>query len=320
MADDQPTEAFSLLSFDRPEFDIAMRGYDRRQVQEHIDRIDAELSAAATERDAAMARSADLAAQLASAYAEVESLRRKIRTDVSTMVTAENVSDRIRTMLELAEEEAARLREEAQLYADHTRRSADEDVARMRAEARAESERLIGMAQVRVDDVENAYQARISEGDAYLAEQRALAASELRSGRAQLDAEMAAAKAERERLDAEHEAQRNKLDAEHEAQRARLDAEAQQRRATADEDFEIALRARRTAAEETAARERAAVVEENRTLLEQARAEAAELVRAATVKAERLEESRRTTVEQLESLRDGVTALLEAQAKGSGLQ
>ena len=315
MADDQPTEAFSLLSFDRPEFDVAMRGYDRRQVQDHIERMDAELAGATGERDAAMARSADLAAQLASAYAEVESLRRKIRTDVSTAVTAENVGDRIRTMLELAEEEAALLRDEAQHYAEQTRRSADEDVARVRSEARAESERLMGMAQIRVDDVENAYQARVAEGDAYLAEQRAQAASELRTGRAALDAEVEAANAERARLDAEHEAERNRLDAEHEAQRLRLDAEAQQHRDTATEDFEIALRTRRTTEEQTAAQERAEAVAASNELMSRARAEATEMVRAAAVEAQRLDESRQSTVRSLATLRDGINGLLDAQTR-----
>ncbi|MCW2602944.1 MAG: hypothetical protein JWN61_1079 [Pseudonocardiales bacterium] len=310
MADDQPTEAFSLLSFDRPEFDVAMRGYDRRQVQDHIERMDSDLVSAASERDAAMARSADLAAQLASAYAEVESLRRKIRTDVSTVVTAENVSDRIRSMLELAEEEASRLRDEAELYADQTRRSTDEDVARVRSEARAESERLMGMAQIRVDDVESAYQARINEGDAYLAEQRALAASELRNGRSQLDADIEAAGIERARLDAEHESARNALDAEHEATRNQLDAQAKLYRDTATEDFEIALRVRRRTTEAAAAQERAAAKAANDELMAGARAEAAELVRSAAVEAQRLEDARQTTARQLSALRDGITTLL----------
>lgn len=315
MADDQPTEAFSLLSFDRPEFDVAMRGYDRRQVQDHIERMDGELGAAASERDAAMARSADLAAQLASAYAEVESLRRKIRTDVSSVVTAENLSDRIRTMLELAEEEAARLRDEAQLYADQTRRSTDEDVARVRADARAESERLMGMAQIRVDDVERAYQARISEGDAYLAEQRALAASELRTGQAQLDAETEAAGAERARLDELHEAERTRLDTEHAERREQLDAQSQAYRDTATEDFEIALRARRSAQEQAAAQSRAAADQENRELMERTRAEATELVRAAAAEAKRLDDARLATARQLGVLREGITGLLEAQSR-----
>ncbi|MCU1690161.1 MAG: hypothetical protein JWN20_2089, partial [Jatrophihabitantaceae bacterium] len=51
MADDQPTEAFSLLSFDRHEFDVAMRGFDRRQFQDHIELMDSDLVSAASERD-----------------------------------------------------------------------------------------------------------------------------------------------------------------------------------------------------------------------------------------------------------------------------
>jgi cell division septum initiation protein DivIVA len=334
MADDQPTEAFSLLAFDRPQFDAVMRGYDRRQVDEHIERLDAEFVAAATDRDAALARSADLAAQLANSYAETESLRRKVRSESATVITAGNVSDRIRTMLELAEEESVRLREEAAHYAEQIRRTTDEDVARIRSESRAEAERLTGLAQIRVSDVEAAYQARINEGDAYLAEQRALAVSEARATRAQLEAEIAQATAERDALNAEHHAERERLDAEHAAERERLDTEhamererlnsehaaareeldaaGETHRRTATEDFEIALRSRRRSEEQADAARRAESLERAATIVSDAQAQSAAMIAAAQEEVRRLREQRDSTTEHLTRMHAAIDAILAA--------
>jgi DivIVA domain-containing protein len=45
-------------------FDVTRRGYDRRQVDEHLDRLDADLRILAADRDAAVARAAELAKRL----------------------------------------------------------------------------------------------------------------------------------------------------------------------------------------------------------------------------------------------------------------
>ena len=56
--------------------DPAMRGYDRAQVDNYLATIDAELRATTGERDAIAARSADIAAQLASSHAQVAGVSR----------------------------------------------------------------------------------------------------------------------------------------------------------------------------------------------------------------------------------------------------
>src|SRR3954451_21874675 len=109
-------------------FDVVLRGYDRGQVEEHVERLEAELRIAAADRDAAAARSADLASQLATSHAEVESLR--VKLEQTGLPTFENMGQRIAGMLRLAEAEA-----------DAIRQKAVEDTASQRAElSRLEAE------------------------------------------------------------------------------------------------------------------------------------------------------------------------------------
>ncbi|MDR1998779.1 MAG: hypothetical protein LBQ06_02400 [Frankiaceae bacterium] len=308
MAADQPTEALSMLFSQRPPLDVVMRGYDRRQVEELLERLETEADAAMADRDAALARSAHLAAQLTNAYAEIESLRHKLRTETSSVVTAENVSDRIRAMLELAEEEASRLREEANHYAMQVRHSIDEEMDRIRSEGRAEAERLTSASAARLAEIEASYQARIAEGDRYLAEQRALAASESRASRAALETEIAPATADRHRLDAERE----RLDVEHLAARDAADAAAAARRETAMEDFEIALRHRRTAEEHKDDERRRAFEELARTTVDDANRQAGQLVAGGRAQLASLNALSEATMGQLRSAGAAISLALEA--------
>jgi len=214
-AEDQSTELLPLLDSDEPFFDVTMRGYDKRQVDDYVARTGARLAELAAARDAALATSADRAAQLASREAQIESLRAQAAKKTETLDPA-MVSDRIRDMLQLATEEAAQTRRGAELEADRVLTAARADAERIRAEAAAEQQRLTaGAAQ------------RLTEADQKLAQ----------------------ILTERERLDAESAAARAAADAESAAARAAADAESARRRQLAEEDFEITLRARRTEAE-----------------------------------------------------------------------
>src|SRR5215475_8465078 len=113
MSSENYADALPILS-DRG-FDTAMRGYDRRQVDEYVANLDDEVRAATADRDAALARCADLAAQLASMHAQIESLRRQVRR-ANEHVTTENVDTRVREMLDSAAAEAAKMRTDADAY------------------------------------------------------------------------------------------------------------------------------------------------------------------------------------------------------------
>ena len=135
-------------------FDVVLRGYDRHQVAETIERLEADIQVALADRDAAMSRSSDLAGQISALHGEIEQLRRKAASSGPT--TFENISERIQHMLRLAEEEAAEIRrsaeQEAMALREHTaaeeramleRHAAGQaEVDRMIAEARHNAEQI----------------------------------------------------------------------------------------------------------------------------------------------------------------------------------
>ena len=86
-------------------FDTAMRGYDRRQVDLYVAPARRRTASRRRRRDAAVA--APLTAQLASANAQLDSLRRQLQA-AAEPVTEENVEPRVRKILESARTEAAR--------------------------------------------------------------------------------------------------------------------------------------------------------------------------------------------------------------------
>src|SRR3954462_6341306 len=93
-------------------FDVVLRGYDRSQVAETIERLEADFRIAIADPDPAVSRSPRLASQLAAMHGEIEALRRKAATAAAP--TFENISERIQHMLQLAEEEAAEIRRAAE--------------------------------------------------------------------------------------------------------------------------------------------------------------------------------------------------------------
>src|SRR4051812_34293849 len=220
-------------------FDVVLRGYDRHQVAETIERLEADFRIAIADRDAAVGRSGDLASQLSAMHGEIESLRRKAAT--ASAPTFENMSERISHMLRLAEEEAADIRRIAEQDAQavreqtaaeeramHERHAAGQaEVERMLAEARQNADQIATKAQIRADELVQKAQERV----------------------------------------------------------ARLDAESQARRAKAEEDFEIAQRAKRAeAARQEEERERVSTAAARQRVAE-AQQHAAQIVAEAEAKA-----------------------------------
>ena len=146
-------------------FDVSLRGFDRHQVAETIERLEAEFRIALADRDAAVSRSADMASQLSALHGEIEQLRRKAAN--AGPATFENMSERISHMLRLAEEEAAEIRQsaaqEARALREHTaaeeramleRQAAGRaEVERMLGEARQNAEQIASKAQIRADEL-----------------------------------------------------------------------------------------------------------------------------------------------------------------------
>src|SRR3954463_12525623 len=90
-----------------PTFDVVRKGYDRDQVAEVLAGLDADLRVALADRDAAVARSADMARQLQALNGQTEELRRRAASAGEADYV--KLGERVTNMLQLAEDEAAEI-------------------------------------------------------------------------------------------------------------------------------------------------------------------------------------------------------------------
>jgi len=201
-------------------FDVVLRGYDRSQVADTIERLEADFRIALADRDAAAARTTDLAAQLSAMHGEIESLRRKAAT--ATAPTFENISERIQHMLRLAEEEAEEIRRAAEIDAMAVREqtAAEErallerhaagqaEVERMLAEARQSAEQIAAKAQIRADELVGKAQERVARLDAESQARRAKVEEDFEIAQRARRAEAARVEEDRERVSTEAARQR----------------------------------------------------------------------------------------------------------------
>lgn len=237
MVADEGSDFFPLADDDAPpQFDVVMRGYERRQVDAWMERLQAEVAELTDARDDALAVAHDRANLIAELEDEIDALRYKAAS--VEHIDSGNISERIHDMLKLARDEAAQVR-----------RSAEEEAERTLAAARAEAERLREDAHAEQQRLTSAAAQRAKEADDKLVKARTTANGEIESARSKAKLILSEAKAERDRLDAEAKASRDALIAEADAERQAKDRLADQRRATANDDFEITLRERRKAAE-----------------------------------------------------------------------
>jgi cell division septum initiation protein DivIVA len=207
-------------------FTVGRRGYDPHQVDAHLRRMDAEIRILVADRDAAVDQAAQLGRDLDEARLRADRLRTQVRTMAARPSDVQGMSERMRTMLRLAEDEVA----------DMLRR-ADEEVARRIGEA----ERSVG---------------QITEGA------RREAADILRRARADAETTLAGAAKHRAEAEAAAAADRESIAAERAAaeqaialataraehERTSAWAESERRRATVEEDFSIAMDQRRAEA------------------------------------------------------------------------
>src|SRR3954451_8151046 len=229
-------------------FDVVLRGYDRSQVAETIERLEADFRIAIADRDAAVNRSAHLAGQLSALHGEIESLRRKAAT--ASAPTFENISERIQHMLQLAEEEAGEIRRAAELDAQAVREqtAAEErallerhaagqaEVERMIAEARANADQIAQKAQLRADELVGKAQEGVAGLDAESQARRAKVEEDFDIAQRARRAEAARVEEDRERVSTEAARQRIAAAEQHAAQLiAEAEAKAEAIRSIRDE-------------------------------------------------------------------------------------
>ncbi|MEP7019564.1 MAG: DivIVA domain-containing protein [Pseudonocardiales bacterium] len=290
MATDDSSDVLPMLNDANPGFATAMRGYDRVQVDRFLAQQDDDLQAALAERDAIAGRSADLAAQLASTRAQIESLRRQLRA-ASEDVTPQNVDERSRRLLETAKTEATKIRTDAQTDATAMRAGAAEAATRTRAAAAAEAEDIVAEATQRHAEADETFKRRLAEAEQHRADVEALLAVSIDRARSEED-----------RVTAESEATRKHLDAKALAERQRRDAESLAHRTQAEEDFELTLRKRRTAETNASAAQHAAAAADAARTIGDAHATARQLVDDATAEVRHLHTQRDEAHRHLQEL------------------
>lgn len=102
------------------DFDVVMRGYDRYQVQRHLHAVDADLRLLTTDRDAAVQRADDLARQVETLRREIAVLKSRLDRVCRTPPSPEELTERLRQMVELARDEAAEITTSARAAAEQS--------------------------------------------------------------------------------------------------------------------------------------------------------------------------------------------------------
>lgn len=181
-------------------FAIAMRGYDRDQVNEFYRSRDAEMRVIAADRDAATANAAELAQRLEDARDEIDDLRREVDHLSVPPTTAEGMSDRMSRMLRLASDEASDIRATAQADADEMLSVARQEAEQLRNEATALAEQTRAEQEEARRELSNRRAAMESEHE-----------STMQAARDEARRIVEAAKAEAEHLDQQAQINRDRI-------------------------------------------------------------------------------------------------------------
>lgn len=294
-------------------FAVVRKGYDQAQVEAHLRRLDADVRILTTDRDAALDQAAQLNRELDDSRARADRLRAQVRTLVSPQQSVQGMSERMRSMLRLAEDEVAEMLARAET-----------DVNKRVREAEQRAEQIVADARNQVATVRLAAKVDSETAERERAELRAaLEADRLASSQAIAEAD-AAAQHERTRIRTEQEVEHRTgaealATATAEAEQARAQAweESEARRALVEEDFAIAMDQRRAEAltalvaeqestRRTTAEMRASAASEARALVDDARTNAAQVLADAQRRVVELVALRGRLVEQL----DGARAVL----------
>ena len=154
-------------------FETALRGFNRRQVLEHLESLDGRIAVVAADRDAALTQVAELSKVMNHLRLQSELLEYLRREAHEASARVEHVlaspmaeaSARIQRIIRLAEEEAAELKAtaEADIVAGRARAdqelaelraSADEQIASLRAHVSREAKSLLEHARRQCDQLE----------------------------------------------------------------------------------------------------------------------------------------------------------------------
>lgn len=166
------------------QFAVGVRGYNQRQVDEKMAALAKEIAQTARSRDDAVASTGELTKALSYAQKELAETKAALARMSSSPSGAGAMAERVRLMMQLAEEEiadlkaaaeadAASTRDQADKYAHETRRTADklakdaeEERKRLRTEAKDEIEKLNAAAGAKRVEMAAAAERARKEADA----------------------------------------------------------------------------------------------------------------------------------------------------------
>jgi peptidoglycan DL-endopeptidase RipA len=181
----------------RPGFELALRGYDKRQVDQFVSRVDGEMSSLVAERERAFGQVRDLSARLEQVQAELVELRqRPVQVERASFRDLGPTVDQI---LALAEQQAKTITDDGGRWAAEQRAEAERVLAEARQRAdrlRADSEAVCERAELearRVDEqsARQVEQAR-AEAEGLVQEARAQAREQVEAAREQTEQEVQA--------------------------------------------------------------------------------------------------------------------------------
>lgn len=242
-------------------FAVSVRGYNQRQVDERLAELAGELKQTARNRDEAVATSGELSKALGYAQKELTETKAALQRMSSSPSGAGAMAERVRMMMQLAEEEIADLkaaaeadatstRAEADKYAHETQRASDKAAK----DAQAEREKLLADAKAEIERLNTEAAQKRKELDMESVRNRAAAdkKAEEASAARRAEAERASAEkiAEAERISAEKIAKAEKASAEdiaakqEQVSEALADAKNQQAEAQQTRKLSLELRAK----------------------------------------------------------------------------
>jgi hypothetical protein len=286
-----PASAYGGVGGD---FQVVRRGYDQRQVDSHLDRLDAETRILIADRNAAVEQAAQLGRELDESRARAERLRVQVRALVSPPTSLPGMSERMRSMLRLAEDEVSEMLTQADAEAIRRRHDAELEAGEIRSAALADAERSAA------EDAK-----RRAECDAEIAAAAADMAAHRRAFEAELERERMACSA---RISHAEEDARTRIAEEQAAWEAR--------RALIEEDFLRAMDQRRAEALAELERNRIEIYRRNTDMIAAAQEQSARTISAADDYAARTVAEAKARVTELADARERVAAQL-AQARAA---
>ncbi|WP_207954456.1 coiled-coil domain-containing protein [Saccharopolyspora elongata] len=116
----------------KSDFDTVWYGFRRSQVKFYIQQTENEIRLITEDRDSALSQVGDLSAQLDQARAEIESLKEQLDEQARTPIDAAALTDRLRRMVRLAQDEANDVVAAAQAASEHEWARSEQAAAELR--------------------------------------------------------------------------------------------------------------------------------------------------------------------------------------------